>query len=150
MNRRYDTSAPEDGRPVPAEPAGVPAERCELCGRDLAPVDRHAVTIPDSAFVHADDDSEDGRRPAVACSREHAVELVARGTRTWVNEELWLGKVLRVSSRWRRRETTLDQFAALAGLTPYQLRRALRWRMAQVPSQATREQAPTERRDREQ
>lgn len=105
------------------------SEACELCGCVLGATNRQTVEVPDSGYLHPEHPSRDGRRTALACSTEHAHELVMAGTRSWVNEQLWMAKIRRVSTLWKRSESTLDEFAALAGLTPYQLRRALRWRM---------------------
>lgn len=104
------------------------ATTCEYCGSTIDPATRIDAVVPDSAYLHADDPRQDGRRLARACSPEHADELIAIGTSNWIDEQLWANKLRRVSGHWNRTETTLSGIADRAGLTPTQLMRAIRWR----------------------
>lgn len=103
-------------------------EVCEFCGRPNWD-DVVTVAVPDSAFLHPTDPEQDGTRMASACSGAHAQALIERGRRTWIAEQLWSAKLRRVSGSWNRTVLDLDEIAALAGLTPSQLRGALRWRI---------------------
>lgn len=49
-------------------------DACEFCGRELDPGGHVAVAVPDSMYLHPKDLALDGRRPARACSPEHADE----------------------------------------------------------------------------
>lgn len=98
---------------------------CELCGHPDGPV---AVTVADSGYLHPTDAMRDGRRVTGACSAAHAYALIDRGRRRWVDEQLWLAKIDRLSAGWNRTRIDLDEIAELAGLTQGQLRSALRWR----------------------
>lgn len=102
---------------------------CEYCGRLLDEPAPHDVIVPDSSYLDPGDSRRDGHRPANACCREHADILVARGERLWDDEQLWAGKLSRVSAHWNRSETTLEGMASRAGLTYSQLVRAIRWRL---------------------
>lgn len=104
------------------------AEQCELCGRPIHSGRGVAIVVPDSAYVHPTNPARDGRREVFACTSMHAGELVDRGRRHWVDEQLWSTKLRRVTGSWNRTTFTLDEIAALAGLDPSQLRRVLKWR----------------------
>ncbi|SNR82023.1 hypothetical protein SAMN06265360_12127 [Haloechinothrix alba] len=107
-----------------ARPADV---TCEYCACPVARL--HPVEVPDSGYLHPTEPELDGRRLTHACCPEHGEELVAHGLRNWLDEQLWTAKLQRVSERWRNEPMSVEQFAELAGLTPAQLRRALRYRM---------------------
>lgn len=112
---------------VPRQRTEAPPEVCEHCGFRIDGGARVEVVVSDSAYVHPLDSRRDGRRRGVACSPEHAEKLVLRGKRRWVNEQLWVSKLLRVVGLWNRSETTIEGIAARAGLTPSQLIRAVQW-----------------------
>lgn len=102
-------------------------ERCDLCGRPIRSGRGITIVVPDSSYLHPTDPARDGRREALTCTSMHAGELVDRGMRSWVDEQLWSAKLRRLTGSWNRTPFTLDEIAALAGLAPNQLRRALKW-----------------------
>lgn len=104
--------------------------RCELCRRPIHRGQGFTIVVPDSSYVHPTDPVRDGRREALACTSMHAGILVERGIRNWVDEQLWSAKLRRLSGNWNRTKLSLDETAALAGLAPSQLRRALKWRVS--------------------
>ncbi|MBA0127854.1 hypothetical protein H0B56_20100 [Haloechinothrix sp. YIM 98757] len=124
--------------PAPSTTARLSMVACEHCAKRLTADEYVEVTVPDSGYLHPDDRDQDGRRVTYACSTEHAEALVERGTRAWVDEQLWARRVQRVSAYWRTHRMTLDQFARRAGLTSAQLDRALRWRMGARADSAQR------------
>lgn len=113
-------------------PARIATERCELCRRPIHRGRGFAIVVPDSSYVHPTDPVRDGRRKALACTSMHAGILVERGIRTWVDEQLWSAKLRRLAGNWNRTKLSLDETAALAGLAPSQLRRALKWRVSRL------------------
>jgi len=106
---------------------------CEYCGCALAEGAGVDVVVPDSGYVHRDDARHDGNRPTRVCSSNHAWELIADGNRQWVDEQLWVNKLRRVSVHWNRDESTLDAIAERAGITRFQLARAIRWQRTRAP-----------------
>lgn len=112
------------------QPARFDIERCELCRRPIRRGRGFTIVVPDSSYVHPTDPVRDGRREVLACTSMHAGALVERGIRTWVDEQLWSAKLRRLAGNWNRTKFSLDETAALAGLAPSQLRRALKWRVS--------------------
>ncbi|MBA0127469.1 hypothetical protein H0B56_18135 [Haloechinothrix sp. YIM 98757] len=107
--------------------AGPDTSRCECCGHQAKPADLYVRAVPDSSRAHPTDPTQDGVRIACACSPQHADELVEQGRQEWVDEQLWTAKARRAAERWSQSRLTISHFARLAGLTPEQLDRALRW-----------------------
>ena len=103
-------------------------DTCAWCARSLDAGTRIDVVVADSTYLHPDDPRQDGSRPASACCRDHAEELLSLGARDWVAEQLWAKKLSRALVHWNRTETTMEGIAARAGLTRSQLRRAIQWR----------------------
>lgn len=112
---------------MPRQRAEAKLEICEHCGYPIDADTRVEVVVSDSAYVHPLDSRRDGHRRGAACSPEHAQQLVQRGTRRWVDEQLWMSKLLRVVGLWNRTETTIEGIASRAGLTQSQLIRAVQW-----------------------
>ncbi|MBA0124402.1 hypothetical protein H0B56_02470 [Haloechinothrix sp. YIM 98757] len=104
------------------------AVSCERCGYPPGPHDDlYVVMVPDSGHAHATDPAQDGIRFAYACTPAHAHELIELGRCSWIDEQLWAEKVRRAAVLWPCGRLTVERFAQLAGLSPNQLSRALRW-----------------------
>ncbi|WIX98335.1 hypothetical protein QRX60_30230 [Amycolatopsis mongoliensis] len=83
--------------------------------------------MPDSSVTDEFDARYDGQRLVTVCSTDHLHQLIDRGRREWVDEELWLGRLIRTSSQREMRHADLAAVGRRASLTPEQLGRVLAW-----------------------
>jgi hypothetical protein len=104
---------------------------CGHCTK-LIPVDRVLrALVLDSSVIHPSDPSQDGYRVVTACANDHLHRLIEQARHSWVDEQLWFGKLCRASLRPDLRDASMDRLADYAGLTADALRRALAWNIAQ-------------------
>ncbi|WIY00480.1 hypothetical protein QRX60_41550 [Amycolatopsis mongoliensis] len=127
-----DGQAESSGGTIPA-PRG--ARICDGCGQAMAPERVVVSLVPDSSVVDEFDPGCDGWRPVTVCCSEHLHLLSDRGREAWIDEQLWLGRLGRASTRPGLRRANLATIACRASLTPEQLRRTLAWNAARsVPA----------------
>jgi hypothetical protein len=107
-------------------PPDARARTCDHCLKELPPGRVLVAVAPDSSVVHRSDPSLDGWRLVRACA-EHLTELIDKARASWVEEQLWFGRLARASSVQEMRGAPLRQVARHAALSPQRLCQALRW-----------------------
>ncbi|MEV0067895.1 hypothetical protein [Amycolatopsis sp. NPDC050768] len=106
---------------------------CQVCGR-TDPRKLVQALIPDSSAIDELELGADGYRLVTVCSDDELHALIALGRATWVDEQLWLGRLGRASIAPGMRRATLLAVARWAGLTHEQLRRVVAWNATRVAS----------------
>ena len=102
-------------------------EVCAECGTYIARGLRYTALAPDSSVIHPSDPTRDGWRLVMACGAEHLQVLIDHARNMWVDEQLWFGRLARVSVQPEARDVSLSGLARLAGLSEDQCARALAW-----------------------
>jgi hypothetical protein len=108
-------------------PARHGARTCDVCEQVIATRNVIFSLVPDSSVVDEFDPGFDGQRAVTVCCSEHLHLLSARGREAWIDEQLWLGRLARASTRRGLHDANLATLAHRAHLTPEQLQRLLVW-----------------------
>lgn len=116
-----------------ADPDEHANELCDVCGTVITDESELYALVPDSSFIHAANPTMDGQRLIVACSQRHLDQLTRQYTaRPFVDEELWIGKILRALDESRTGRLQPEQLTAATRLTIEQIERAAVWHNARL------------------
>lgn len=107
-------------------------QTCAHCGQALRPDRMRTGMVPDSSAVHPSDPGQDGWRLVRACGLDHLDTLSYQGRASWVEEQLWFGKLLRASRQSDGPNISLAALAERASISAGRLHQALRWNASQA------------------